>query len=100
MVATPMKKKKNLKKLKTKLISNRSKSFQSSTKTPKSSSPCLNESFYCFSCSKSLTQASVNNLPTTTIGRTDTYILKNKGKTVVLSLNFMGFIIELINFEF
>jgi hypothetical protein len=100
MVATPMKKKKNLKKHKTKLVSNRPKSFQFSTKIPKSSSPCLNESFYCFSCSKSLTQASVYNLPTTTTGGTDTYISKNQGKTVALSLNFMGFIIELISFEF
>jgi len=100
MVATPMKKKKNLKKLKTKLVSNRPKSFQFSTKISKSSSPCLNESFYCFSCSKSLTQASVYNLPTTTTGGTDTYISKNQGKTVALSLNFMGFIIELISFEF
>jgi hypothetical protein len=47
-----------------------------------------------------LTQASVNNLPTTTTGGTDTYISKNQGKTVALSLNFMGFIIELISFEF
>jgi len=73
MVATSTGKK-NLKTkiLRTKLDSNCPKSFQSSTKIPKSSSPCLNESFYCFSCSKSLTQASVNNLPTTTTGGTGT----------------------------